>query len=696
MPPSEKIRNLKFVYENGPDNIGKDFVKPCLEECVLYRRGSGFFSSSALLAYVDALEAIIDGKTKVQIVCSPVVQDHSVLEILERNLTDEQRERTISDLCDDIFEIAIGFRRDPEKRDYRQKLLAYFVATGALEIRFAVPVNFSSIAVQRDGDGASRNLYHVKKGYFVFDDESIVGFSGSFNESESGHEHHIEDTQVWKSWLDSDMPRLDHVRKTVDADWEGLNRYLRTFKMSERALEIAKKMSPLARPKRNTGGVGDKGEAIAPKGITLRDYQERALNSWKMNNYRGILSMATGTGKTKTAIEALMRFRSAAINGLAIVTVPTRPLAYQWTSELQSLGIPTISIFEDKNDWDAKVVNLIQRYKRGGIKTSDEPVLVCVNRSFQSDYFQSILASTTQFRMSGMIVCDECHHFNNARALKFLPTNFDYRIGLSATPYESDEPHLMERFFGGIVFEFSLAEAIQNRFLAQYRYHPILIQLSEAEAARYSEISSRIIARRSASSGRSQEPTGDYLELDHILENTVAKLTELDRLLEASGPRPHTLFYCGTGYVNFTETERLRQLDTLARLLSSRNWKISKITCDEKPAERESILRSFVQKSIDGIVSIRVLDEGIDIPDCQTAYILASQRSERQGIQRRGRILRKSETKEVADLYDFIIVGPHSTERSLEDLYGKELRRAKMFSLDAINSVECLNRLSTI
>ena len=694
MSVSEKIRNLKFVYENGPDNIGKDFVQPCLEECVVYRRGSGFFSSSALLAYVDALESIIDGKTKVQIVCSPVVKDQQVLDSLEGNLTQEQRKQTVETLCDDIFEIAIGFRADPEKREYRQKLLAYFIATGALEIRFAIPINFSSFAVENTNPELSRNLYHVKKGYFVFGDNEIIAFSGSFNESDSGHQHHIEDTQVWKSWVESDLQRLEHVKNTVDADWDGRNRYLKTFKMSQKALDIARKLSPLSRPSRDKvlGGAGTKG-SDGPK-IKLRDYQERALNAWKLNNYRGILAMATGTGKTKTAIEALIRFRNVVPNGLAVVTVPTRPLAHQWTKELRSIDIPVICVFEDRGDWDVKVVNLIQRYKREEIKTSKEPVLVCVNRSFQSDYFQSILSSTKQFRINGMIICDECHHFNSARALKFLPTGFNYRVGLSATPYESDEPHIMERYFGGIVYEYTLAEAILNGFLAKYRYHPVLIELSPSEAASYTEVSSRIREKRAASSHHAAEQTEDYLELDQILENTVAKLSALDRLIEGKAPSPHTLFYCGTGYVNFSEKERLRQLESLARLLSSRKWKISKITCDENPAERESILNSFICKSIDGIVSIRVLDEGIDIPDCRTAYILASQRSERQGIQRRGRILRKSQTKDVADLYDFIIAGPHSTERALGELYGKELRRARMFSQEAENKDECLKKLS--
>ena len=93
---------------------------------------------------------------------------------------------------------------------------------------------------------------------------------------------------------------------------------------------------------------------------------------------------------------------------------------------------------------------------------------------------------------------------------------------------------------------------------------------------------------------------------------------------------------------------------------------------------------------------MRILDEGIDIPDCRQAFILASQRLERQGIQRRGRNLRKSPGKELAKLYDFIIVGPKLTNKELDKLYNREMRRARLFSEDAINRDECLSILNEV
>ena len=174
----------------------------------------------------------------------------------------------------------------------------------------------------------------------------------------------------------------------------------------------------------------------------------------------------------------------------------------------------------------------------------------------------------------------------------------------------------------------------------------------------------------------------------------VAKLAKLDEILRKGGRQPLSLFYCGIGAIEFADGERVRQLSSLARMLEGLNWRVAKITAAENASERDKILRDFRAKEIDAIASIRVLDEGIDIPDCRKAYILASQRSERQGIQRRGRILRMSPGKEKAELYDFIITGPHVSNDALEALYSKELKRAKMFAQDAINRYECLKEIS--
>jgi superfamily II DNA or RNA helicase len=162
------------------------------------------------------------------------------------------------------------------------------------------------------------------------------------------------------------------------------------------------------------------------------------------------------------------------------------------------------------------------------------------------------------------------------------------------------------------------------------------------------------------------------------------KLIVLQRHLSDKKPLPHTLFYCGTSTVDY-EGDDVRQVEALSIMLNQLGWKTSRITADESLSTREHLLDMFSRKEIDGLISIKVLDEGIDIPACEGAYLLASQASDRQGIQRRGRVLRKSEGKEIAYLYDFLVLGGSNSSRSMINLAKRELRRAYNFSKDSVN-----------
>ena len=158
----------------------------------------------------------------------------------------------------------------------------------------------------------------------------------------------------------------------------------------------------------------------------------------------------------------------------------------------------------------------------------------------------------------------------------------------------------------------------------------------------------------------------------------------------------HTLFYCGDGSVveesSGTELDDLavRDIKRVASILHKQGWKSSKFTADESLKERRNIIDNFKLGFIDAMVSIRVLDEGIDIPVCKQAFLLASSRNERQFIQRRGRILRKSVGKEFSIIHDFIVLPSEGIylDDSLKSLVNSELDRVYEFSHVAMNKKE--------
>jgi superfamily II DNA or RNA helicase len=673
--PSDAILNLKDRYKNGYDNIGKDLIGACLSECRLYRRGTAYFSSSALMSWSAAMDHVINDKVKIEIICSPVISDRHLVEILKGSITPDQRKKTIQQLADNIVLTAVGFGMNSERRDYRSQLLSYLIATGQLEFRFAIPKNYEFPDEKSD----DRNLYHVKVGYFVFEDDSIVAFEGSINESDSAYQYNTESAQVFKSWLDEDLRRVNNLVLDVNTDWSRENPHIEVFNLSKEAIEKIGKLSPSERPRKPKPVIAPEPEAPKPTS-GLRPYQEEALNAWKENDYKGILAMATGTGKTKTSIEALTRFLNRTDRGLAVITVPYLELARQSVQELGERDIATVSVYDSQENWSLSVENIIQAHLVSSDSKAQLPVLVCVNKSFRDDKFQNLLKRLNGKPGSRMIIVDECHHFNRQNQIDYLPTSFRFRLGLSATPYEFDEEKYLERYFGEIVFEFKLSEAIKQEYLCPYTYHPILIEFTENEAARYLEIIKKVTNNKDLDS---------YGELDHLLETMVSKLTKLEDVLKENSSKTFSLFYCGEGYVEFENGERIRQVDSLTMLLQKLGWRVGRITSADTPSERRGTIANLRAQNIDAIASMRILDEGIDIPDCRRAFILASQRQERQGIQRRGRVLRKSPGKESAELFDFILVGPKLTNQDLDKLYNREMKRARMFASDALNKEEC-------
>jgi len=673
--PGNVILNLKERYKNGYDNIGKDLIGACLSECKLYRRGTAYFSSSALMSWSAAMDHVINDKVKIEIICSPVISDRHLVEILKGSITPEQRKQTIQQLADNIILTAVGFGMNSNRKDYRSQLLAYLIATGQLEFRFAIPKNYEFPDEKSD----DRNLYHVKVGYFVFDDDSIVAFEGSINESDSAYQYNTESAQVFKSWLHEDLRRVNNLVLDVNTDWTRENPHIEVFTLSKEAIEKIGKLSPSDRPRKPKSVIVPEPDALPPAS-GLRPYQEEALNAWKENDYKGILAMATGTGKTKTSIEALTRFLKRTERGLAVITVPYLELARQWVQELGGEGIATISVYESQENWSLSVENIIQAHLISSDSKSQLPVLVCVNKSYRDEKFQNLLNRLSGKPGARMIIVDECHHFNKQNQIDYLPTSFRFRLGLSATPYEFDEQKYLERYFGEIVFEFKLSEAIKQGYLCPYTYHPILIEFTENEATRYLEIIKKVTNNKDLDS---------YGELDHLLETMVSKLTKLEDVIKETASKTFSLFYCGEGYVQFENGERIRQVDSLTMLLQKLGWRVGRITSADNPSERRGTIANLRAQNIDAIASMRILDEGIDIPDCRRAYILASQRQERQGIQRRGRVLRKSPGKEFAELFDFILVGPKLTNQDLDKLYNREMKRARMFASDALNKDEC-------
>jgi len=334
---------------------------------------------------------------------------------------------------------------------------------------------------------------------------------------------------------------------------------------------------------------------------------------------------------------------------------------------------------------------------------SDFAAIVVVNRTLKNPDFQSALKRipAKQFLWIG----DECHHHSSVSFSGYLPENADYRIGLSATPehYLDDERNSrLKAYYGDIVFTYTLKQAIDDKVLTPYNYFPEIVYLTAEEADEFVQLSEQIAKlsiRGGRGAGGSMSPalTALLMRRARLIASAENKLPALRRSLAGKAPEAHTLFYCGDGRVDAfddgnenepDDQSTERQIEVVSQELDAAGWRNSRFTSKESRRERESIMRNFKIGLVDALVAIRCLDEGIDVPACKTAYILASSRDPRQFIQRRGRILRRSPGKTFANIHDYIVILP--ADKAEEDSHARKLVRSELmrvaeFSALAIN-----------
>ena len=273
------------------------------------------------------------------------------------------------------------------------------------------------------------------------------------------------------------------------------------------------------------------------------------------------------------------------------------------------------------------------------------------------------------------------------------------RLALSATPerqYDEVGTEALLNYFGEIIQpEFSLADAIQQGALARYSYYPIFVELTNSEALTYARLTKRIgwALSKNNSLQNNDLLTSLLTKRSRLVATAANKLDSLRELMSSRLDTSHTLFYCGDGYL---ENDR-RQIDAVTHILGKElGYRVNTYTTDTPIEQREKLRLQFESGELQGLVAIRCLDEGIDIPAIETAVILASTSNPRQFIQRRGRILRPHPQKQQATLYDTIVVPPNLDRDTWEiekNLLRKELIRFMTFAEIADNAPEAISKL---
>jgi superfamily II DNA or RNA helicase len=698
---------LKAKYDSDEESILECVHIPLLAHAHRYDRAVGYFSSDVLVSVAQGLDKFIQSNGKMRLIIGDPLSDHEYEAVMEGVSS------PIRSLSLQLVELLL----DSTERNL--KLLTYLVAKGLLEIKFAF---------------THQGMFHKKIGIFYQPDQTVV-FSGSANETIAGlSKYNSEEVSLFFSWRESfadygqvEVDNFDILwsnkkkrAKVLPIDSEAYQRIQAGIDLDVLSKELfpellqtkAKPFFSYSFPKSEQELTKLNIEAKTPRkplivkgrSFELFPHQVEAINSWRKADFNGLFKLATGSGKTFTSISAMVElYEERHKNGDAtfvIISVPYIELANQWVKELAPFNVVPVQCYDSVDNWAAALDKKLLRFRSG---TLDFICAIAVNKTLSSELFQSKIAKISCEDM--LLIGDECHHLGSQGYFDALPPA-RYRIGLSATPFRTDDDEVegapfpdtirqnLLSYFKGIICEYSLSDAIKDGILSPYRYDLVPVHLDEQEQEAYEDYSAKIqkLILRAQSTKLSADEQSMLTNMcgarARILATSSGKLPALLSYLKnhPTMSLTHSLIYVGEGSA---PGENIPYITKVTNCLHEYGCKVSRFTSQETSSERRRIMESFKEKHIDSLVAMKVLDEGIDVPVCRSAFILASTRNPRQYIQRRGRVLRKSLDKNEALIVDFVVLPlPGVVNHFSQNLRRAELERINDFKLTAMNHKE--------
>ena len=664
--------HINKEYRNLKCDVISEFYIPVLRTAVKYKRAVGFFNSAALYEIAIGLKNLVANQGKMELIVSPRLTDEDIKSI---QLGYEKRQEIIEaallrDFAEPKNEIEVS----------KLNLLANLIADNILDIKVAFKL-----------DANSAGIFHEKMGIVVDPEGNRLAFTGSMNETYSGLLQNYESIDVFCSWKDEDADRVAIKEYAFDNLWDNLDAVMEVIPFPQIAIDRLNKY----RIKSNetlfeSRDVDTKPERASrffsvPETIELHEYQEKAIETWMTKGCRGIFDMATGTGKTYTALGALARLSKKLKNRLAVVIVcPYQHLVEQWVEDILVFGVKPLICYSRYN-WKKALGRMISDYSLG---IRDNFCVITTNATFITPSMQNELA-----RMNGdfCLVVDEAHNFGSKKQIACMSEKFNFRLALSATIVRHHDEYGTQRlfdYFGDKCIEYTLKDAIVDGKLTPYYYYPILVSFNEEELHEYVEITdkvAKILKKVPHGDDLPQSAERLLIKRARIIAGAQEKVIKLKETIAPYRNENHLLVYCGATrveslYLNETavDSDDQRQIDETTSMLGNvLGMRVTQFTAAEDSRQRELIKEQFSKGEIQALVAIKCLDEGMNIPGIETAFILASSTNPKEYIQRRGRVLRKAPGKKYAKIYDFITLPRPLDEYSFQSSIQAELSLVK-------------------
>ena len=684
-------KNIKVQYRSTEQDVIREFYIPVLGEAVRYDRAVGYFSSNILISYIEGLEKFIHKNGKMRLLISPFLSLNDGQALIEAINPEQQ-------VTENIEELFQSYRLNGDKSTIAAQILVHLIKEGYLEIKVVVPNN-------------QNGLFHEKISLFYDEMDDVIATVGSNNETLNAVQFNLESFSTFRSWINGQDEYVETFKESFMRTWNSdLKEYssisleeaiskdmLETYTSTENIAELYKKLNNLT-DSDNIEKTDNDNTALSFKPY---DYQQEAAEKW-LEKKRGIISFATGTGKTKTAIFAAQEVINREGAKIFVIVVPDKTLVQQWSSELMDYWDNVVSCYSDNPNWQRELRDKLNIWS---IDPSESIFVVSTIPTFFSD---KMARQIKKMKGDYILIADECHNLGTDSRLSMLP-DVTRRMGLSATPeiyMSEDKTERLFKYFGGVIAEYSLDKAITNNKLTNYEYHPIEVKLTDSEMERYKKLTHEILKMTQQ---KEDEFSLDSLSIEaqmklfqraRIIYGAQEKIEQLDVLLDKLRGRQHMLIYCGATSISDSkqveeenEKSSVRQIEAVNQMLSTKGIAAAQYTQDENGQERLDRIEAFKEGIISTLVAIKALDEGVDIPEISIGIILASSGNPREFVQRRGRLLRKFKNKDKAVIYDMVVIG------NGEDYAGinkTELTRVAEFTKSAQNKKDLETKYSEL
>ncbi len=704
--------DFKYNYSSGCVEP-KEFLTEALVESISFDLGLGFFSSSAIRSLSKGFALFIARGGSMRIIINHILsyEDKKAIVRGEQSKIDFEEE-----ILNDVCRLTDTFSREDI---HFFNCLSYLISINRLQ--------FVATVSTKGGIG------HDKYGIFYDKDDNKVAFIGSANFSSTALDLNGETITTFTSWNDTN--RVKEYEDMFNSSWDGDTEHLLHIPIEKVKTHISGKFPArdlkeliqeginLREIEQNSIPNQSSMESKLPQRLiekleliekeprfpypTERQIQIDAYCAWNNeNNRKGIFAMATGSGKTITALNCLLKLYQENKYYKAIIVVPTQALALQWEKEAERFNFQNIISTHTYGDWK----EYICRYATQSlIDIKRNLVLITTYATFNRENIQRFLHKAKGLD-TFLYIADEAHNLGSPWSLKLLPQMINWRIGLSATPervYDDMGSEEIYNFFNSFppyyTYRFTMKQAIEADILCHYDYFPIFVELTPTEMEDYLRITEQLRKFIDSETGTYSENAERLLlkrkRIIHKAQNKKNAIAQLLQDLQESKKLDYTFVFVPEGYENrdFASTDNysldsddIHIIDEYAQMFKEKGYTYHKYISGLEDAPE--ILNSFALGEIQILLSMKCLDEGVDIPRAEHAIFCSSTGNPRQFVQRRGRVLRKCKGKEKASIWDLIVLPPkiHVASIAEKNMFIGELKRVVNFATLADNKTNII------